>query len=133
MSKCSCYASQQQFQSSIISIRGNPIQQPSFIVQKFAVKFFFNISANIIPNSIICFQKVTIFTQKIHPFSMTITTFYISAPLLHKHYMQWLNFKIIIQVSNKVLLVFLTKRNFVTYYLLCYQYLHILKKVLLQH
>ena len=128
MSKCSCYPSQQQFQSSIISIRSNPIQQPSFIVQKFAVKFFFNI-----PNSIICFQKVTIFTQKIHPFSMTITTFYISAPLLHKHYMQWLNFKIIIQVSNKVLLVFLTKRNFVTYYLLCYQYLHILKKVLLQH
>ena len=39
-------------------------------------------------------------------------TFYIST-CFRKHYMQWLNFMIIIQVTNKVFIVFFTKRNLV--------------------
>ena len=57
-----------------------------FIVCRFAIKFFTEIGPNLKTNSIIFVQSVSIFNQKIHPF-------------------------IIIQVINKALLIFSTRRN----------------------
>ena len=83
--------------------------QITFIIHRLAIKFFFGIRTDLIPNSIILHP---LFSQIIHPFSLIITTFYVSS-CLRKHDMQWLNFMIIIQVHNKVLTVFLAKRNLV--------------------
>ena len=124
-----------------------------FIIEKLAIKFFFDISldfitksssavecarrrlgntstcsegasascswcclcyTDFITNSIIFFLECIIFNQRIHPFSLSIITFYITT-CLKKHYMQWFTSIIIIQVTNKVFVVFFIKGNLVKY------------------
>ena len=67
------------------------------------------------------------FNQKINTFSLTIKTSYICF-CFWKHYVWWLNFMIIIQVTNKVSTVFFTERNLVRYYCVFSSYVFFLKK-----
>ena len=95
---------------SFITIRFYFDFEKFFTVGRFAIKLFLNISADFIQNSII-FSNMSY--KIIHPFTLTIITFYILAHLW-KHYMQRPNFFIIIQVTNKVFIAFFTSRNLVT-------------------
>ena len=56
-----------------------------FIVDGFAIKFFFNAITDFVSNINILFQQIIIFNQKIHPLSFTTITSYISARFW-KHY-----------------------------------------------
>ena len=98
----------------LITVRFYFAFQKTFILDRFVIKFFFDNRTVLIWNSIVFFQSVIIYNQKIHPFSLTIITFYIRTRFW-KHYMQWLNFIIVIQVTNKVFIVFFIRRNLVRY------------------
>ena len=82
--------------------------QKFFIIDRLAFKFFF-ISALTLSQIVLYFLISHHFNQKIYPFCLFITTFYISV-CFRKHYIEWLNFMIIIQVTNKVFIVFSPKK-----------------------
>ena len=70
---------------NFITVRFYVDFQKIYILERFAVKFFFNIRTDFIVNSVLFFQKVIIFNQKRHPISLIIIIFYIRVPFW-KHY-----------------------------------------------
>ena len=60
--------------------------QKSFVINRLTIKFYFNMSADVIPNSIVLVQQMIIFNQKIHSFSLTNLAFNIRAGFLEALY-----------------------------------------------
>ena len=78
-----------------------------FTVDGFAIKFFFNAIADLVPDIIMFFNKSSTSIEKIHPLSFTVITFYVYARSW-KNYTEWFNF-IIIYITNKAFIIFSLK------------------------
>ena len=92
---------------SLIILRVFFAFQKFVIASRFAIKFFFNITADFIYNLSLLFVIFNHLQSKIHPFNFTLITFYICT-LFWENYINWFNFRIITHVTNEVFTFFLT-------------------------
>ena len=76
--------------------------QNTFVIDRLAIKLFFYTGTDFI------------FNQKIHPFKFSVKTFHICTSFW-EHYMLRFNFMIIIWITKKVFIDFLTRKKIVRY------------------